>query len=234
VLLAEDTPDNQKLISMYIKRAGATPVVVENGKQALDKAISEEFDLILMDMQMPVMGGLDATAKLRASGYSRPIVALTANALKEDRERSQRAGVDDYLTKPVDLSRFNDVLTRYLQPAVMKPNLSASIKSAQPERDLVEDPEFQALVRQFENELPQKISQIQQSMENQAWMELKSLVHKLKGLGASFGYPELSDISAQIQTAITSEAFDKIPLLVGILVNDYSKDFTPSKLSSNF
>jgi len=234
VLLAEDTPDNQKLISMYIKRAGATPVVVENGKQALDRASNEEFDLILMDMQMPVMGGLDATAKLRASGYSRPIVALTANALKEDRERSQRAGVDDYLTKPVDLSRFNDVLTRYLYPADLKSNPSASSQQPQPEPDIVDDPEFQALVRQFENELPQKISDIQQAMENQAWMELKSLAHKLKGLGASFGYPELSDVSAQIQTAITNEAFDKVPPLVGILTGNYSKDLNPRKLSSNF
>lgn len=234
VLLAEDTPDNQKLISMYIKRAGATPVVVENGKQALDRASNEEFDLILMDMQMPVMGGLDATAKLRASGYSRPIVALTANALKEDRERSQRAGVDDYLTKPVDLSRFNDVLTRYLYPADLKSNPSASSQQPQPEPDIVDDPEFQALVRQFENELPQKISDIQQAMENQAWMELKSLAHKLKGLGASFGYPELSDVSAQIQTAITNEAFDKVPPLVGILTGNYNKDLNPRKLSSNF
>jgi len=234
VLLAEDTPDNQKLVSMYIKRAGATPVVVDNGKQALDRASSEEFDLILMDMQMPVMGGLDATAKLRASGYSRPIVALTANALKEDRERSQRAGVDDYLTKPVDLNRFNEVLTRYLQPANMRRNNSTHSTPVQTETDFADDPEFQALVQQFENELPQKIRQIQKAMEEQDWTELKSLVHKLKGLGASFGYPEVSDISAQIQTAITSEMFDNVPPLVEILIDNYGKEFTPNKLSSNF
>ncbi|MEJ2180816.1 MAG: ATP-binding protein, partial [Gammaproteobacteria bacterium] len=116
VLLAEDTVDNQKLISMYIKRAGATPVVVENGKQALDKALEDHYDLILMDMQMPVMGGIDAIVKLRASGYSRPIVALTANALKEDRDKCQQAGVDEYLTKPVDLNQFNTVLKCYLPP----------------------------------------------------------------------------------------------------------------------
>jgi len=219
---------------MYIKRAGATPVVVDNGKQALDRASSEEFDLILMDMQMPVMGGLDATAKLRASGYSRPIVALTANALKEDRERSQRAGVDDYLTKPVDLNRFNEVLTRYLQPANMRRNNSTHSTPVQTETDFADDPEFQALVQQFENELPQKIRQIQKAMEEQDWTELKSLVHKLKGLGASFGYPEVSDISAQIQTAITSEMFDNVPPLVEILIDNYGKDFTPNKLSSNF
>ena len=240
VLLAEDTPDNQKLISMYIKRAGATPVLVENGKQALDRALAEEFDLILMDMQMPVMGGVDATAKLRATGYQRPIVALTANALKEDRERSQRAGVDDYLTKPVDLNRFNAVLNRYLKPADNEPTESAPspskspIPSKQSMLDFADDPEFQALVRQFTGELPEKMHKIQRAVENQDWVELRSQVHKLKGLGTSFGYPELSEISAQIQHAIVKELYDQIPILVATLLHNYNKDFPQNKLSSNF
>ncbi|WP_455209324.1 ATP-binding protein [Kaarinaea lacus] len=234
VLLAEDTLDNQKLISMYIKRAGATPVVVDNGKQALDKALAEEFDLILMDMQMPVMGGIDATAKLRAIGYKHPIVALTANALKEDRERSQRAGVDDYLTKPVDLNRFNEVLNRYLQPVQAPQKEHPSIKPDQSMMDFADDPEFQALVRQFESELPEKIHLITLAVDKQDWVELKSLVHKLKGLGASFGYPILSDISAQIQSTIVNETYDKIPSLLGKLLDSFSRDFPQNKLSSNF
>ncbi|MCI0505299.1 MAG: ATP-binding protein [Gammaproteobacteria bacterium] len=234
VLLAEDTLDNQKLISMYIKRAGATPVVVENGKQALDRALSEEFDLILMDMQMPVMGGLDATAKLRATGYKHPIVALTANALKEDRERSHRAGVDDYLTKPVDLNRFNEVLNRYLKPAQVQSSESGSRKHDQTIPDFTDDPEFQALVRRFENELPENIHHIKIAADKQDWINLRSQVHKLKGLGASFGYPELSDISAQIQTAIVKESFDKIPSLIGKLLTSFHKDIQQNKRSSNF
>jgi len=234
VLLAEDTPDNQKLISMYIKRAGATPVVVENGKQALDRALAEEFDLILMDMQMPVMGGVDATAKLRATGYQRPIVALTANALKEDRERSQRAGVDDYLTKPVDLNRFNAVLNRYLKPAVNQAHETALCSSKHSIMDFADDPEFQALVRQFVTELPEKMHQIHKAVEKRDWVELRTRVHKLKGLGTSFGYPELSEISAQIQRAIVNELYDQVPLLVATLLDSYSKDFPQNKLSSNF
>jgi signal transduction histidine kinase/CheY-like chemotaxis protein/HPt (histidine-containing phosphotransfer) domain-containing protein len=234
VLLAEDTPDNQKLITMYLKRAGVTPVVVDNGKQALDRALVEEFDLILMDMQMPVMGGLDATAKLRATGYRRPIVALTANALKEDRERSRRAGVDDYLTKPVDLSRFNAVLNRYLTPVKHAPAEPTPAKPSQVMLDLAEDPEFQALLRQFESELPDKMRHIRITTDKQNWVELRTAVHKLKGLGASFGYPSLSDIAAQIQNAIVKEMFDQVPQLVDLLLASYSKDFPQNKLSSNF
>ncbi|WP_455200180.1 response regulator, partial [Kaarinaea lacus] len=234
ILLAEDTPDNQKLISMYIKRAGATPVVVENGKQALDMALSDEFDLILMDMQMPVMGGVDATAKLRASGYSRPIVALTANALKEDREQCQRAGVDDYLTKPVDLNRFNSVLKRYLKPKAFPSPAHDSSKISPSTMDFSEDPEFQALLQQFEDELPGKLVNIQTAADKMDWLELKNLVHKLKGLGASFGYPEVSDISAQIQTSIAKELFDAIPGLVEQLMGSCKHCFPPNKLTSNF
>ena len=234
ILLAEDTLDNQKLISMYIKRAGAIPVVVENGKQALNKALSDEFDLILMDMQMPVMGGIDATAKLRASGYSKPIVALTANALKEDREQCQRAGVDDYLTKPVDLNRFNSVLKRYLKPKTSPTPTHHSRNISQSAMDFADDPEFQALLRQFEDELPSKLNQIQTAAAKMDWVELKNLVHKLKGLGASFGYPELSEISARIQTNIANELFDNIPSLVEQLVGSSKHCFPSNKLSSNF
>ena len=223
VLLAEDTLDNQKLIAMYIKRAGAALVVVDNGKQALDRALSEEFDLILMDMQMPVMGGLVATARLRASGYKGPIIALTANALKEDRERSRNAGVDDYLTKPVDLSRFNEVLIQYLKPSKVDKSNPLTGKRAQVLGDYADDPEFQALVRQFENELPEKMRLIKTAADKQDWVELGSLVHKLKGLGASFGYPGLSEVSALIQSAIVKETFDKIPGLVNKLLSSFNQ-----------
>ena len=234
VLLAEDTLDNQKLISLYIRRSGATPVVVENGKQALDEALAHDYDLILMDMQMPVMGGIDATSKLRAAGYTKPIVALTANALKEDREKSQRAGVDDYLTKPVDLNRFNEVLTRYL-----KPRLTLSTTNTRQDRknsvfDFSDDPEFQSLVQKFEEELPIKIQQIEYAAEIEDFQELKNHVHKLKGLAASFGYPELSNISSQIQNSIVSEGFSSIPVLVKALVNSYQQYSSQNKLSSNF
>ena len=234
VLLAEDTVDNQKLISMYIKRSGATPVVVENGKQALDKALADHFDLILMDMQMPVMGGIDAIVKLRATGYTRPIVALTANALKEDRDKCQQAGVDEYLTKPVDLNQFNTVLKRYLHP---KNHSSLTTKAASFKHtitDIENDPEYQAMLRQFEAELPEKLKLIQSAADSQDWVELKNLVHKLKGLGASFGYPELSDISAKIQTNIVKQQFNSISNLVEQLADSCQQCDEQSRLPSNF
>lgn len=114
VLLVDDSVDNQVLISLLLRTLGISVTTAGDGIEALEQARHNDFDLILMDVQMPRMGGLEATQTLRKDGYSRPIIALTAHALKEDRDRCLKAGFDDYLTKPVNrlhmLQRVDEIL----------------------------------------------------------------------------------------------------------------------------
>ncbi len=195
VLLAEDTADNQRLISMYLRRAGASVDIVENGQQALQKALQHEYDLILMDMQMPIMGGIEAIEKLRVAGYKNPIVTLTANALKQDRERCAKAGADDYLTKPLDLEPFYVILKTYLREVEQA---QPFVPTAYVSDDLLDDPEFKELVSKFLEDLPDKLQDINEAYFNSDWSGMKSLVHKLKGTGASFGYPIITELATLI------------------------------------
>jgi CheY-like chemotaxis protein len=105
ILLAEDGPDNQAIIARILKKAGAEVVIAENGREAIEKNHQSEsegrpFDLILMDMQMPVLDGCSATKILRAEGFDLPIIAFTANATENDRNECLAAGCDSFITKP--------------------------------------------------------------------------------------------------------------------------------------
>jgi CheY-like chemotaxis protein len=109
--LADDTPDIQRLVSFILKRAGAEVVCADNGLIAYELAmeaveLGSPFDIVLMDMQMPIMDGYEATTNLRAAGYTGPIVALTAHAMPADRQKCIDFGCTDYAIKPIDKKKL--------------------------------------------------------------------------------------------------------------------------------
>lgn len=116
ILLVEDNEINTMILEEFLEPTGAKVKSVTNGQEAVEAVKEQLFDLILMDMQMPVMGGLEATEIIRGlpHGASVPIVAITANALKEDKERGLAVGMDDYMTKPIEPSDFLKMLRKWL------------------------------------------------------------------------------------------------------------------------
>ncbi len=112
ILLAEDSPDNQLVVSRFLMLAGATVDAASNGKEAVEKAKKDQYDVILMDLQMPIMDGFEATAELRKEGYKGKIVALTAHTLSDDREGCLRSGFDEHIGKPVNRNALIEVVER--------------------------------------------------------------------------------------------------------------------------
>ena len=117
ILVVDDSIDNRFLVRHYLTRAGATVIEASDGQEGVDLALSENFDLVLMDIQMPKLDGYQATSLLRQSGFKPPIIALTAHAMKEERDRSLQAGCNDHLTKPLDSRRLLEKISHLIQVA---------------------------------------------------------------------------------------------------------------------
>lgn len=116
VLLVDDSEINRLLLNRILSNQKMVVTMADNGEEAISKASNSDFDVILMDVQMPVMDGRTATKTLRSHGYKRPIIALTAHAMKEDRDKCLEAGCNDYLTKPVDFEVLFRTLAKYVSP----------------------------------------------------------------------------------------------------------------------
>lgn len=137
VLVTDDTPANRQLVGLVLRNAGLVVEEAENGLEALEKATAENFDLLLMDMQMPVMDGFTATKQLRDLGVQVPIYALTANVMQSDRERCEAAGCTGFLTKPIDIDKLLATLAEILplddNPILEADEESSSIAKIAPE-----------------------------------------------------------------------------------------------------
>jgi CheY-like chemotaxis protein len=208
VLLAEDSPDIQQLIAFYLRKSGAEVTTAENGltacEQALQAADSDRpFNLILMDMHMPKLDGYAATARLRAHGYGGPIVALTANALEQDRKRCQQAGCDAFIGKPVARSVLLETIRPYLAPYLEEEAdlVTPAHDDATPRltSDLATDPALAPLLERFASLLPARIEAMERTFAHRDIPALADLAHQLKGAAGLYGFPAISAAAQQLE-----------------------------------
>ena len=236
VLLAEDGYDNRLLIEMVLRRVGAEVESVENGRLALAKAEAERFDVVLMDINMPEMDGVEATRLLRLHGYDRPIVALTANAMAGDSQKCREAGCNEHLTKPIDRAKLIRIVATFAgrqtneAPLSTSPVVDVLTPSDEPVvSQFIDDPDISRILKEFVTGLESQVDAMHQAFANERFEELWRQAHKLKGAGGSYGYPSLTDAAEVLENAAKAQDFsaadaalDAVDRLTQAIENGYS------------
>ncbi|MHB8799577.1 MAG: hybrid sensor histidine kinase/response regulator [Thermoanaerobaculia bacterium] len=243
VLVAEDNSVNQRLLSTILEKQGHSVTLVANGREAVAAAGGATFDVVLMDVQMPEMDGFEASASIRAgekeTGQHVPIVALTAHALKGDREACLASGMDDYLSKPVRAAELLDVISRLsgnakdaprvaAPPAPLRPSFSPAevLERVGGDREL-----FGELVDLFVEQAPGVLAEIRRSAEAGDAPGLERAAHLIRGSASTFGAIGVSEAALALEKLGRSGVIDGASLHVSdlgremdVLLNDLKRE----------
>ncbi|MGL5323919.1 MAG: response regulator [Aeromonas sp.] len=211
VLLAEDNRVNQQLIIEYLRRVDAVVCVVNNGREAVERVGEQPFDVILMDLQMPVLDGLDATRQIRkmVDKHDVPIIALTASAMPGDKERCLGVGMNGYVTKPVSkLDLYNNLL-QWVKPQgaeqagfmeVKPPDMMGLLELQDALKRLDQDKEaLQILFKLFLSEHKDDLWEIRSALRRQQPEVASKLLHTLKGVSANISAARLQLVAGELE-----------------------------------
>ena len=226
VLLVEDHLINQKLAITLLERWGHHVEVAGDGEIALEMVASQQFDVILMDMMMPVMDGLEATRRIRASETARrtPIIAMTANAMEADRERCMQAGMDDYLSKPIKAQELRQMLQHFSSAKVLMsqtkpvplgevvPTVSAFDYLAALKR--ADQEVIEIISEAFIDQWPTELGKISNGLASGDLTQVMHTAHALKGTLSMFGAAPASALAAQMEQSALRKDMEAVTALV--------------------
>jgi len=228
ILLAEDNPMNQKVALRLLERLGYSADVAANGLEVLAALERKPYDVVLMDVQMPELDGLDATHRIceRWPLGSRPhIIAMTANALPEDREACFAAGMNDYVAKPIRADELAVALKRArlrntaAGSAETRPSLDAG--ALQNLRDLGGDDFLLEVVEAFLTDAPALIASLRSSLEQQNGEELRRAAHTLKSNGATLGAEEFAELCRTVEQQVKAGRLEDLSQLVDRIEREF-------------
>ena len=210
ILLVEDGGTNRRMIGIMLDRYGVNVSEAENGQIGVNLATNNAYDLILMDMQMPVMDGYTAVAALRANGLRTPIVALTAHAMKGDEAKCRAAGCTDYLTKPIDEDRLVKKLGEYLHIEASDSDKPA--EEFEPIRSCLayDDPDYREIIEDFLHILDDRVAEMKLLQASHDFAELRQAAHWLKGTAGTAGFDQFTIPAIRLSKAIAKEDTESI------------------------
>ena len=239
VLVAEDNPTNQEVSLAILHKLGYGTELAANGELAIRALQAQDFDLVLMDCEMPTMDGYEATKRIRAGQDSVrnrdiPIVALTASAMSADRDRCFRAGMSDYISKPVDPQQLATILSRWTAPskaATAKPQASVPAATGVPifdEKELLErlmgDRKLAGrLVDSFVHDVPAKLANLDNLVHAADSAGIQAVAHALKGAAANLSAGALKELAMQLQQAATANDLQRCAVLVASMQSDFQR-----------
>ncbi len=219
LLLVEDHPDNRALVLAYLKGSPHHVLVADNGEAAVEMALAYRFDLVLMDMQMPIMDGYEATRRIRAfeKEHGRPpmrIIALTAHAMHEESERTRAAGCDAHLSKPIRKQHLLQAIADYTAPPTQDPPAAPAqrtqeLNAAPPVVVHVESDILDLVPGYLDNRRADLVA-LRQHLNRRAFDPLRVIAHGIAGSGGAYGFPDLTRIGRALQAAATATDIAKI------------------------
>ena len=195
VLFADDALDNRRLVDHLLRKAGADPILVEDGQQAIDAALHGAFDLILLDVQMPNVDGLSAARAMRQAGIRTPIVSLSAGAMTSDVLKAIEAGCSMHLAKPFSRESFYEMLKKFLDSETQSELPSSVVVS----HKLSDDAEMNELLVEFIDTLTPRLHELRSAWQGTDWTKVEALAHKLRGSAGLYGYPHLSALGETLE-----------------------------------
>ncbi|UAA38882.1 response regulator [Paraneptunicella aestuarii] len=191
VLVAEDQPEIQQLIAMYLECCGLDVVAVDNGRDLVDLALANHVDLILTDIQMPGLSGIEAIGEMQSLGCQTPTIALTANAMVHQTEGYSEAGFIDYICKPFTRADFVQTICKYLS--------GDSQEERQLEHNIADGKK--EIAQGFVNSLPEKMALTQTYFDSGNWKELGEVAHAVRGGALIFGYKQMGKFAEELERA---------------------------------